>query len=120
MVRKIFAMVVIVVLAMVVMTGCAKVVSEETYEAPVRIIDTDYDPSYITPMKVGKTTTFITHPADYDVTVEYAGVEYVLDSHADYDAAKEKVGSSMQATIIKTRYDDGTTKIQVTGLVIPE
>ena len=119
MAKKIMMMFVIAIVV-VCMTGCSKVVNKETYDAPVRIVDTDYDPSYITPMKVGKVTSFITHPADYDVTVEYGGQEYNIDGKEYYDFAKEKIGSSVQATIVKTKYDDGTTKFEVTGLVLPE
>jgi len=114
--KAMFVIFVIVILVMT-MTGCAKVVSEETYEAPVRIVDTDYDPPVVRPMKSGSVIIMQTTPADYDVVVEYAGVEYNIDSRDAYNMAKDNVGSTMQATIVKTRYEDGTVTFNVTGLV---
>lgn len=118
--KKMLVMLFVIVMVVMTMTGCAKVVSEESFEAAVRIIDVDYDPAVIVPIKSGNVTIMQTTPADYDVTVEYAGVEYNVDGASDYRLAKDNVGSSMLAKIVKTRYEDGTVKFRVTGLVDAE
>lgn len=117
MAKKIIMMMFVIVMVVMTMTGCAKVVSEESFEAAVRIVDVDYDPAVVIPMKSGNVTIMQTTPADYDVTVEYGGVEYNIDGAADYRLAKDNVGSSMLAKIVKTRYEDGTVKFRVTELV---
>ena len=117
MIKKI-TMVMLVVFAIVALAGCSKVVSTETFEAPVRIIDVDYDPAVVIPMKSGSVTIMQTTPADYDVVVEYAGIEYTIDSRDAYKAAENNVGSVMQAVIEKTRYDDGEVVFKVKDLVI--
>ena len=114
---KKFAFVMAMVLILSALSGCAKVVSTETYEAPVRILSVDYRPAYSTPMKVGKVMSVMTHPADYDVVVEYNGVEYELDSRDSYKAAENNVGSAMQAVIEKVRYEDGDVRFKVLDLV---
>ena len=118
--KRSFMLVLVVIVMVTVFTGCAKVVSEETFTSSVIIVDVDYDPAITIPMKSGNVTIMQTRPADYDVTVEYAGVEYNVDGASDYRLAKDNVGSSMLAKIVKTRYEDGTVKFRVTELVDAE
>lgn len=115
--KKYFAIMLVVVTILVMFTGCAKVVSTEEYKATVTVVDVHYTPVRIYPVKVGKVNMMQTIPADYDVTVEYNGVEYDLDSASAYNIAKENVGKIVMANIKKTRYDDGTVKFSVSGLV---
>ena len=115
--KKFFAILIIAITVMTMFTGCAKAVSTEEYNATVTVVDVHYTPMRIVPMKVGNTTIMQTTPADYDVTVEYAGVEYNIDGVSAYNIAKENVGKIVLANIRKTRYDDGTVKFSVDGLV---
>ena len=98
-------------------TGCAKVVSQEEFTANVMVVDVNFRAQTMTPVKSGQTTIFITNPADYDTIVEYAGVEYEIDTAAAYRVAKNNIGKMVLANIEKTRYDDGDVKIVVKGFV---
>lgn len=114
--KKMF-MLIMVVLVMFTFAGCRKVVETEQFNAEVLIMDTNYTGPITYPVKVGKVTTFRTHPADYDTIVEYQGVEYNLDGREDYEIAKKHQNEKMSAIIEKVTYDNGTTEVSVKELI---
>ena len=71
---------------------------------------------YMTPVFNGKTTTMITHPAVYRITVEYNGVEYTISGSDTYNKYKEKVGKTTIGTLEIRTYDDGTVKYDIIAL----
>lgn len=114
----IIALILILVLLPVitVMAGCAKLVSTEYETVQVEIVDQYHRGSYMTPCRVGKVTTFITHPAVYRITVAYNGVEYSISGHDTWEQYRYMVGMTVPATIETRVYDDGTVKYDIVAL----
>lgn len=98
------------------LVGCAKLVSTECENVEVNIVDEYHKGMYMTPVFNGKTTTMITHPAVYRITVEYNGVEYTISGSDTYNKYKEKVGQTATGTLEIRTYDDGTVKYDITAL----
>lgn len=71
---------------------------------------------YITPVFNGKTTTMITHPAVYRITVEYNGVEYDISGSDTYNKYSEKIGEYTNGTLQTKKYDDGTVRYNIVEL----
>ena len=98
------------------LTGCAKLVNKECENVEVSIVDKYHRGMYVTPVFNGKTTTMITHPAVYRITVEYNGVEYTISGSDTYNKYKEKVGQTATGTLEIRTYDDGSVKYDITAL----
>ena len=98
------------------LVGCAKLVNTTHQNVEVTIVDEYHRGTYIMPMQVGKTTIMQTYPAIYEITVEYNGIQYTIDSSDTYDKYKDKIGETTIG-ILETRiYDDGSIKYDIIGL----
>lgn len=104
---KICLLLLVVVL---LLSGCAfpKEVKRETENVVGVVVDTNFTPSRIIPMRCGKITTFITQPARYSVYVEYNGIEEVFNDSFLYD--NYKVGDNIDLILITIYYDNGDIK----------
>ena len=80
-------------------TGCSELVSKEETVVDVKIIDTYKRASYTTPLKVGKVTSIITHPAVYKVYVDYDGTKFTLTGKDVYEKYENKVGQTVKGTL---------------------
>lgn len=119
MVKK-FMIVTLLCTLLFIMVGCAKLISSEEFVDTVTIVDVNYSPSWVQPMKVGKTTTSITHPASYDVKIAYGEnnqFSTTVDDSNLYKKCKDKVGETLNAKFVKNTYEDGTIKIKFVELV---
>ena len=74
------------------LSGCSKVVSTEINDVEVSIVDKYYRSTYVSPVSTGKTVILVTHPATYQINVEYNGVEYTLYGSDTYNKYKYMVG----------------------------
>lgn len=103
--------VLIIVILMFAIVGCAKIIDTKTETVEATIIDVDYDPMWLQPIRSGKVTTIITHPADYDICLKYKDIEEWIDvNSSEYDTYKNLVGTSIKVSLITNYYDDGTIK----------
>lgn len=109
-----------ILLAMLIVTfslvGCAKCISTETSTVQVKITDKYHRAMYITPVFNGKTTTMITHPAVYRITVEYDGVEYDISGSDTYNKYSVKIGEYTNGTLQTKKYDDGSVRYDIIEL----
>ena len=91
-------------LMLAVLTGCVEEYKESTVEAVV--IEKDYDPEKTTTKQVKENGVYVTkktkHPAEYDVTIEYNGIQEEFDSRSLYDRVAE--GQKIKV-IYKKGYD---------------
>ena len=101
---------------MFALSGCAKLVNTEYQKVEVIITDKYHRGMYITPIFNGKTTTMITHPAVYRITIKYNGVEYTISGSDTYSKYKDKVGQTAFGTLEISTYDNGTVKYKITSL----
>lgn len=106
----------IILIILVSLCGCAKCISTDTSAVEVKIVDEYYRGMYITPMKCGKVTTMITHPAVYRITIEYNGEEHNISGKGVYDKYKDKIGEMANATLKTKTYDDGSVKYSIIEL----
>ena len=98
------------------LVGCAKCISTEYENVEVNIVDKYYRSTWLQPMSVGKVTTFITHPAVYQISVEYNGIEYKIDDRDTYNKYKNKIGQDATGTLEINKYDDDTVRYDVISL----
>lgn len=98
------------------LTGCAKLVNTEYKNVEVEIVDEYHRGMYITPIFNGKTTTMITHPAIYQITVRYNNVEYDISSRDTYEKYCDKVGQLIVGVLEICTYDNGTVKCEIVDL----
>lgn len=98
------------------LSGCAKLVNTEYQKVEVVITDEYYRGMYITPIFNGKTTIMITHPAVYQITVEYNGVEYTISGSDTYNKYKDNVGQTVTGTLEIRTYDNSNIRYNITSL----
>ena len=98
------------------LVGCAKCICTEYENVEVTIVDKYYRAMWIQPVRTGKVTTFITHPARYEITVEYNDIEYTISGSDTYDKYKDKIGQIIIGELEIKTYDDGTVKYNVISL----
>jgi hypothetical protein len=104
------------VFILLLLTGCASVISIEYENVEVVVVDEDYTAMWLQPVKCGNVTTFITHPAHYKIIVEYNGVKYTLDDEDAYKKYKNKIGQTVNGTMEVKTFDDGTVKYDIWSL----
>ena len=67
-------------------------------------------------MKIGNTTTYITHPESWATYIIYEDKEYVIGTKEIYDLCKDRNGETVQATFIVKTYDNGTVIYNLTDV----
>lgn len=96
--------------------GCAKCISTEITEVEVKITDEYHRGMYMTPIRSGKVTTFVTHPEVYRITVEYNENEYTISGRDTYNSYKDKVGETAIGILETKTYDDESVKYDIISL----
>ena len=96
--------------------GCKKCTDTQYSSVVVKIVDKYHRAAYTTPVFNGKTTTIVTHPAVYKITVEYNGKEYTISGSDTYNKYSNKIGESATAILETKIYDDKTEKYNITKL----
>ena len=114
--KKIYAIFLLMILICSILTGCTKYISVE-YE-PVEVIITDkyHRAMWMQPIRVNKTTTYITHPAQHIIRVEYNNIEYTINDYDTYYNYKDKVGQTVIGILEIKTYDDGTIRYNIISL----
>ena len=114
--KKTILMFLLIAVMMFSLVGCAKCISTEYENVEVNIVDKYYRAMYMTPMRVGKVTTIVTHPAVHRITVEYDGIEYTINGSDTYNRYKNKIGQSTIGTLEIRTYDDGSVRNDIISL----
>lgn len=99
------------------LTGCAELVSTETREVDVIVIDSYHRNMWLQPIHAGKVTTWITHPAIYRITVLYNDIQYNIEGSDIYDQFKDDIGETVTGVLEIRTYDDGSTQSDIVGLI---
>ena len=103
----------VLIAVLVMLTGCTKIINTEYKEVDVKITDTYYRAAYVTPIRVSKVTSVITHPAVYHTYIEYEGIEYTLSGSSIYNKYKNKIGQTVKGKLKIDTYDDNTVKYDI-------
>ena len=97
-------------------SGCAKVINTEQKQVEVTVVDSYYHSAYVTPVRAGKVTTFMHHPATYKIYVNYNDVQYALYGSEIYYFYKDKIGQKAIGTLEVKYYDNGNIKQNIIAL----
>lgn len=84
----------------------------ENIEVDVTIVDENCQDSWVQIVPVGKVVIPITHPAEYEVTIEYDGERYIITDEETCNLLKDKVGETTKAICNVTTYNDGKKDIE--------
>lgn len=104
----------------VLASGCAKVVSQWDYTAPVTIVKTHHRDSYTTFMWTGHSYMPIHHSEENVVTVESGDkVQYRLYGKSIYKLCHGREGEYMTGHFTRTVYDNGKAKTALCELSEP-
>ena len=96
--------------------GCAECIDIEHKDVEVTVVDEHYSAAWMQPFYNGKTMMFLSHPADYHITVDYNGIEYTINDHDTYDKYKDKIGQTAIGKLEIRTYNDGTVKYDIVSL----
>ena len=96
--------------------SCAKCISTEYENVEVTVIDSYHRGIWRQPVRSGKTTTYITYPEVWQITVEYNGVEYTVSGNDTYNKYKDKIGQIITGKLEIRTYDNGTIKHDIISL----
>ena len=97
-------------------TGCAKVINVQQEIVEVQIVDSNRRSAWMQPVRAGKVTTFIHHPARYEIIVEYNGTKHTFNNQAIYDKYKNSIGEYTEAVLETKTYDNGKVRWSLTEL----
>lgn len=84
----------------------------ESIEVDVAIVDENCQDSWVQIIPAGKVVIPITHPAEYEVTIEYDGERYIITDEETCNLLKDKVGEATKAIFNVTTYSDGKKDIE--------
>jgi hypothetical protein len=113
--KKVFNIIIVLCLILT-LNGCAKLTNTEYEDVEVTVVDSYYYPMWVQPIVVGKTTSLITHPAIYRITVEYDGKKFDFSGSEIYNKYEDKVGETVMGVLAIYTYDDGSTRRDITEL----
>lgn len=102
--------VIICVLAVLMLTGCAKVTRREYHAEPVTVLSVDYTAAHTKLMYSGKILLTVHCPEDYDAIVLWQGKQVDIDTAAAYELCKDKLGSEVWAVVETRIYDNDKQK----------
>lgn len=104
------------ILCVFILEGCDKCLNTEYKEVEVLIIDEYHSHMWIQPIKVGKTTSYIIHHANWDITVQYNEKEYTIDNEDIYNQFKDKLGQKAIGVLEIKTYDDGSLRKNIIAI----
>lgn len=111
--KKVITIILTIVVICSYFIGCTKCINTETYADQVKIVDTHFVNGRWQPIFNGKSQTLIYIPATYQVIVSYDDAEYTVNGKDIYDKYKDRIGSTVNATIKKKNYKDGAVKYSI-------
>lgn len=99
----------------ITLIGCAECISTETTEVQVIVKSEYYKPTSSTVMynPMLKMPMIQSEPEEYEITVEYNGIEYKFTDENTYNRYKDKIGETVIGVLETRKYDDGTIKNKI-------
>ena len=91
------------------LVGCAKVINTETITVDATVIETSHRGAWIQPVVAGKVTTFITHPEQNIVKIQYEDIVISVNDKELYNYYKDRNGETIECNLITKYFDNITT-----------
>lgn len=115
--RKIGIVAASLLIGLSTLTGCTKCINTTTKPVKVKIVNEYYDPVKIRVVGYSGGIPIMKNiPAEYEITVEYDGVDYSFNSESVYRKYHGRVGEMIQGTLVTRKYDDGTSKSRIVSI----
>lgn len=102
--------IVLIAIILLCFVGCTELINTETQEVDATVTDIYHQAMWLQPIKCGKITTYITHPAQYKVTFVYEDITLTVDDKELYDRYKDKIGTTVKCDLITEYYDDNSVR----------
>ena len=102
--KKAATILILLLISAFMLTGCAKCIDKKEESVKVKIVNEYYKP------KETRFTQFRTDYAEYEITVDYNGVEYSLSDESTYRKYHGRIGQTVSAVLITKTYDNGNVK----------
>ena len=91
------------------LVGCAKVINTETITVDATVIETSHRGAWIQPVVAGKFRTFITHPEQNIVKIQYEDIVISVNDKELYNYYKDRNGETIKCNLITKYFDNNTT-----------
>lgn len=99
------------------LTGCAKCIDKKEESVKVKIVNEYYKPEETRLIGIiNHVPQFLTDYAEYEITVDYNGVEYSLSDESTYRKYHGRIGQTVSAVLITKTYDNGKVKQWIDNL----
>jgi hypothetical protein len=114
-INRIFALLLLTTIVISIV-GCAKCISIEHQQVEVTIVDEYHRGAWLQPIIINGKTSFINHPAVWQIIVEYNGINHTISGSDTYNKYKDKIGQTAIGELEIRTYDDGTVKYYIVSL----
>ena len=98
------------------LTACAKCISVTYEEVEVTVVNKYHRDMWLQPIRINNHTSFITHPEVWEITIDYNGVEYVINGSDTYNKYEDKIGQIVVGKLEIRTYEDGNVKYKIVSL----
>lgn len=102
--------------SLIVLSGCTKIVSEETKTVQAVIVDCNYTDIWFQYYWIDGVQHTIIHPPEYEVVLEYDNKRYRFDNSGMYDKCKNNIGGAVNAIYKTITYDNGKVESRIISI----
>ena len=115
--KKVLSILGVLLISISTLTGCAKCIDKTEELVKVEVINEYYKPEATHLVTIiNNVPQFHTDPAEYEITVNYDGIEYTVTGSDTYKKYHGRICETVQATLITKTYDNGKVKKWIDSL----
>lgn len=115
--KKAVSILILLFISVFMLTGCAKCIDKKEESVKVKIVNEYYKPEETHLIGIiNHVPQFRTDYAEYEITVNYNGVEYSLSDESTYRKYHGRIGQTVSAVLVTKTYDDGEVRQYINRL----
>ncbi len=115
--KKAVSILILLFISVFMLTGCAKCIDKKEESVKVKIVNEYYKPEETHLIGIiNHVPQFRTDYAEYEITVNYNGVEYSLSDESTYHKYHGRIGQTVSAVLVTKTYDDGEVRQYINRL----
>lgn len=119
--KKAVSILILLFISVFMLTGCAKCIDKKEESVKVKIVNEYYKPEETHLIGIiNHVPQFRTDYAEYEITVNYNGVEYSLSDESTYRKYHGRIGQTVSAVLVTKTYDDGEVRQYINILIVWE